>query len=200
METQLQDIIEKIKREGIEGAQQKADQITDEARKEAQSIVKEAEAQAADIRSKAEKDAAREKAASEAAIQQAGRDLVLSLENQIRSMFGKIISSEVSQQMSGDALGKAVASVVESWNSDKGLDVLLPESELTKVEAYLKGKLSKALLKGTEFKASPRVQTGFRISEKGGNAYYDFSAAAVAENLSAFLNDRISDLLRQSNE
>ena len=44
------------------------------------------------------------------------------------------------------------------------------------------------LVAGVEVKAAPDVADGFRVAEKDGQAYYDFSAASVAENLAVFLN------------
>jgi len=45
------------------------------------------------------------------------------------------------------------------------------------------------------------VADGFRVSEKDGHAYYDFSAASIAASLALFLNPVmaaiVADALRQ---
>jgi V/A-type H+-transporting ATPase subunit E len=52
------------------------------------------------------------------------------------------------------------------------------------------------LKKGVELKADRNLASGFRIANKDGSAYYDFSAESAAEMLSAYLNPRLSEILK----
>ena len=65
----------------------------------------------------------------------------------------------------------------------------------------LRQALAARLVAGVEVKAAPDVADGFRVAEKDGRAYYDFSAASVAENLAVFLNPVmagiVTDALKQ---
>ena len=41
---------------------------------------------------------------------------------------------------------------------------------------------------GIEIKAAAELANGFRVAEKDGHAYYDFSAESIAESLALSLN------------
>jgi len=90
--------------------------------------------------------------------------------------------------------------LLEAWAKDgrDELSVLLPEGDLRSLEAYFKDKLGSALKKGVELKPLKNTKSGFRIVEKGGAAYYDFSAAAVADMLGAYLNSRLASAVAEA--
>jgi V/A-type H+-transporting ATPase subunit E len=49
-----------------------------------------------------------------------------------------------------------------------------------------------------ELKFDRSLDAGFRISNKDGSAYYDFSAESVAELFSAYLNPRLAETLKNA--
>jgi len=48
-----------------------------------------------------------------------------------------------------------------------------------------------------ELKSNRKLASGFRISNKEGSVYYDFSSEAVAKQLSAYLNPKLAELLKK---
>jgi len=76
--------------------------------------------------------------------------------------------------------------------------VLLPKPTLDKLEAFFAEKLAAQLKNGLEIKSDHNLSGGFRIAQKDGSAYYDFSAEAVAEMLSAYLNPQLAEILKSS--
>ena len=78
MEVQLQELIDRIKKEGVEAAETEAEAILKSAKEKAEQIISDAQAQADKIllNSKAEND--RMLKSSEDAIRQAGRNLLIS--------------------------------------------------------------------------------------------------------------------------
>jgi len=42
------------------------------------------------------------------------------------------------------------------------------------------------------------VVDGFRVAEKNGQAYYDFSAESIAENLAIFLNPAMARIVAEA--
>ena len=201
MDVQLKELIERIKSEGIENAEQEADRIIQEAQDRAKKIVSDAESEADKIRSKAEEDAARREETGRASLKHAGRDLILSVQKRLQVLFDKIIYQETSEVLKGDLLEKAVAQVVQNWDSDvTDLTVLVSEEELQRVEKGLKKKLSNKLAEGIEIKPLPKSEAGFQVSMKDGSAYYNFTAEGIAELLSQFLNPRLAETLREAAE
>ena len=76
--------------------------------------------------------------------------------------------------------------------------VLLPAKELAVVEASLQAALKAEMAKGLELKADKSLAAGFRIGSKDGAAYYDFSAEAVADLFSAYLNPRTAAIMKEA--
>ena len=52
--------------------------------------------------------------------------------------------------------------------------------------------------KGLVLKVDDSVVSGFRIGVKNGSAFYDYSAEAVAELFCAYLNPKVSALMKEA--
>ncbi|TVR90141.1 MAG: V-type ATP synthase subunit E [Spirochaetaceae bacterium] len=202
MDVQLKEIIEKIKSEGVQNAEARASEIIAEAESKAQEITAAAEKNAAAMKQKAEQEAAKREESGKSALSQAGRDLLIKVEAQLQAQFESIINSSVDAAFTSSTLETAVVEVVKSWSAGKSADlnVLLPEKEYTKIEQGLRSKLAAELKSGLEIKPFRDLESGFRVSEKDGAAYYDFSAAGIAEVLVRFLNPRLAELLKNAAE
>ncbi len=201
MDVQLKELIERIKSEGIENAENEADRIIKESQEAAKKIVADAESEADTIRKKAEEDAAKREETGRASLKQAGRDVILSVEKRLQEIFDRIIYQETSQVLKGNILEEAVMQVVKNWDSDvTDLKVLIAEDELKKIEESLRKKLSTKLAEGVEIKPLPKTEAGFQISMKDGSAYYNFTAEGIAELLSQFLNPRLAEILKEAAE
>jgi len=202
MDAQLQELLESIKKEGIEKAKQESESILDDARKEAAQIVSDADTQAKGIVEKAKSEASRLEATAKDAIRQAGRDLVLSLESQIGKIFDRIVRDTVSSAYDEKVLQDAIVGIVSGFPKAEAekLEVLLSKEDLDRIETSLRGRLGDAIGEGVEIRLAGGLDSGFRLSEKEGQAYYDFSAEGIAEALSAFLNPRLASLIRGESE
>ncbi len=198
MEVQLKELIEKIKKDGVETAEGKALQIVKDAEVKAAEIVAKANSDASQIVAKAKEDAARSEQTGEEALKQAGRDLVLNLQTQITELFNVIIKDEVASAMDEKVLVETIVKLISSWKGDESkIQVLVSEKDLDNVEKNLKAKLADKIKKGFEVKASKKLDAGFLVSEKDGSAYHNFSAEGIAEVLSDYLNPRIAALVNE---
>jgi V/A-type H+-transporting ATPase subunit E len=200
MDIQLQELIDKIKRDGIEAASQEAASVKSQAEGEAKRIVELARKEAEDIVSGAKADAERFEKAGQAALEQASRNLVLAFKAEIEGLLGRIVSRELSASYGDDVLKAVLPDLIKSWAAGKeaSFDVMLPQADLDRLGLYFTGKLSEELGKGVELKPDRGLGAGFRIANKDGSAYYDFSAEAVAELLSAYLNPRLAGILKSA--
>jgi V/A-type H+-transporting ATPase subunit E len=198
MDIQLKELIETIKREGIDSADSRAAEITGEAQSKAKTIIAKAEEDAARILADAKREIARNEQSSKEAITQAGRDLILSLEKRITALFDGVITAQTKEAFQGKGLEDAVAGIVKAWTAKgtAGLEVLLPAGELQKIESSLRAKLGEEFKKGVVLKPVARIDAGFRIGESGGSAHYDFTAEGVAEILSEYLNPKLAEIMK----
>jgi V/A-type H+-transporting ATPase subunit E len=198
MEVQLKELIDKIKSDGVNVAETKAAEIVKDAEAKAQEIEERAKKEAAQIIAKAKEDALRSENSGKDALRQAGRDLVLNLQQKITDLFNVIIKAEVASSMDEKILGEAIAKLIGSWNTDvSDLKILLSKTDFGKAEAGLKTKLAAQISKGLDIKPSDQLDAGFLVSVKDGSAYHNFSAEGIAEVLSEYLNPRLSALLEE---
>jgi V/A-type H+-transporting ATPase subunit E len=198
MDIQLKELIETIKKEGIDSADSKAAEIVLEAEKRGKSIIGKAEEEAARLLAETKREIARNEQSSREAIAQAGRDLILGLQKRITALFDGLVKTEAGQALRGGGLENAVAGLIKAW-AEKGspqLAVLLPEEELRKIESSLLAKLGDELKKGVILKPVPQIDAGFRIAERDGSAYYDFTAEGVAEILAEYLNPKLAEIMK----
>jgi V/A-type H+-transporting ATPase subunit E len=199
MEIQVQELINKIKKDGIESASQEAARLKKEAEAEARQIIETAKKEAAELTAKAKKDAERSEKAGKAALEQASRNLVLVFKSEIQALLDQLVSQQLKGSYDNDVLKAALPEILKAWAA-KGdsLALLLPKTSLDKLESFFKDKLASQLKKGLELKSDNSFSGGFRIAQKDGSAYYDFSAESVAEMLSASLNPQLAEILKTS--
>ena len=201
MDIQLQELIDKIKKDGIANAETEKNRIISDAERKAATIVKEAEAKADAMIKAAKAETERMEKASEDAITQAGRNLIISFRDGINKELQALINAETEKAMDKDLLKKLVPEVVKAWAADpeaEGLSVLLSEDDLKALESGFKTSLKTQLSKGLEIKSDSSLSYGFRIGSKNGEAFYDFSAEEVANLFSAYLNPKTTELMKNA--
>lgn len=200
MDIQLKELIETIKKEGIESADIKAAEIAADAEKKAKSIIGNAEKEASRLLAEAKREIARNEQTSRDAIAQAGRDLILNLRERIRLLFDSVVKNAAGEALKGKGLEDAITALVKAW-TEKGstkLSVLLPEAELKKIEKDLLARLGNELKKGVTLKPIAQIDAGFRIGEKDGAAYYDFTDEGIAEILAEYLNPKLAEIMKNA--
>ena len=120
MPEQIQELIDKIKSEGIQTAEERAQQIENDAQTKAAAIVKAAEENAEDVRNAAQEEVKRTQEATHKALQQASRDMLLSLRQKIEQTLHKIVAEEVNGALSADQLGGILSEVIKKTVQAKG--------------------------------------------------------------------------------
>ncbi len=200
MEIQLQDLIEQIKKDGVEAAEAQASSILDNAKAEADRIIANAKAEAEKMIAKAKEENERTVKASEEAIRQAGRNLLISFRESITKELDSVIGEKVADSYSSKTLSELIVKVVETWSrsSDGDISVLLNEKDSADMTASLLSALKERVKNGVTVKTSDDFDGGFRISVDNGRAYYDYSAEAVTEMLSSYLNPKVSSLMKEA--
>ena len=165
METQLQDIIEKIHDKGVKEAESRAREIIEAAERKALERIEAAKAEAEAIVAQAKQDAGKTRDAGEAALQQASRDLLLAVRTRLTELFTAVQRASVGEALAPERLAEMIAALVTAWseNGSDRLDVLLNESDLKGVEKGLRAALSAKLKEGVELKPVRGVARGFRI-------------------------------------
>lgn len=200
MDVQLKELLEKIKEEGVKPAEVQAATLISDSEKKAQQIIVDAQKKAEAIIAQAKSDALKSEHTGREAMKQAGRDLLLALQNKITVLFDSILHLEVQKSMSGTSLEDIIAGLVKKWaeNQSTDISILLSPADFDKLQKSLMSKLASEMKKGVELKPSAHVEAGFHIAEKNGAAYYNFSAQGIAELLGEYMNVKLSEILKEA--
>ena len=183
MELQIQDLVSKIREEGLETAKAEAESIISEAKKKAESIINGAKAEAQQYKDATEKEIAILKESAEVGAEQAKRDAVLAFKTEIQGEYEKILASDISKQLSGEGLGKLIRAAVA------GEDISQYAAEVAEVSEALKQELAEEIKNGLEIKPTKGVQQGFRLAAKDGSGYFDCSDEGIMEMLMPYFRD-----------
>ena len=201
MEIQLQELIEQIKKDGVEAAEAQAEAILLSAKAEAERIISEAQANADKIMADAKSENAKTVKSGEDAIRQAGRNLLISFRESVAKELKAIVGENVSAVYSSDAFAALIISAVEGWASKPDADditVIMNGKDLAELESVILGQLKAKMLNGVTLRANDNFDGGFRISVNNGAVYYDYSAEAVTDMLSNYLSPRVTALLKEA--
>ena len=199
MPEQIQELISKIKTEGIEEAQKKAKVIEAQAQEQAQRIVAKAKEEANRLMAEANVNIQKSKEAAEKALQQAARDTLLNLRQDIQKTLKRITLENVGKALTPDELSAIIAHLIEKSfdkkSSAKDMRIILSDADCEKLKKGLVSKLQEKLKEEIRLQSSSEVTKGFLISFDGGKSAFDFTDESLTEFLSAYLNPEIAALL-----
>lgn len=201
MEIQLQELIDQIKKDGVDAANDEAKSIIEKAKADAEKIIADAKAEANKILTNAKAENEKMVKSSEDAIQQAGRNLLISFRESVARELKVIIGENVTATYSSDTFVKLIINVVESWANKpdaEDLSLILNSNDLNTIESNLLAALKDKMLQGVTLKANDNFDGGFRIAVNNGDAYYDYSTDAVVDMLSNYLSPKVTELLRKA--
>ena len=201
MEIQLQELIEQIKKDGVDAAEIQASVIVESAKAEAEKIICDAKAEAEKIMADAKNENAKTVKSGEDALRQAGRNLLISFRESIAKEINVIINNSVNSVYSSDELAELIVKAVESWTGKpeaEDISVILNSNDLAELEKAILASLKAKMLNGVTLKSNDNFDGGFRLAVNNGSVYYDYSAEAVTDMLSNYLSPRVTELLKEA--
>ena len=147
MPEQLKNLLDKIHKEGIKAAQEKASQIEAEAQLKADKIVNNAKKQARSIIEDANLNADKLQESAKASIKQAARNLMISVKSEILSLFDKIVKARVADSLSDKQLASILGKIIDKYIAKNAqaadVKVLLKKSDLEKLKGSFITRLKK---------------------------------------------------------
>lgn len=197
MAEQIKELLEKIQREGIKAAEDKAQAILKEAESKAQAMIKEAQKEAQLIALAAEDRAAKLEESGRASLKQAGRDVLLSLKAEINGMLGRLVTERVRQALSAEELSQILGRLIkEAGTQDRPeIVVTMSKEDSDKLEKGFLAELRSNARKGIKLAASDSMRGGFTISFDSGKSLFDFTDKALAEYIMSLLSPKLAEVL-----
>ncbi len=186
---ELQSILEKINREGVEKAEAEAKRIVDAAKAEADAIVRDAAASAAKAKADADREAADAKKRGEETLRQAARDVVIGIGDAVTALLENLLARDVDKALADDAT--ATALVADAIKDLAGPGEIAAGERLA---AVLRAQL--AAKDGFTVVTDEATGTGFSVRLDGGRVEHAFTGAVIAEELAKRLRPELAKLLR----
>ncbi len=201
--TGVQDLISRLRDDGVRAGQEKADQVLRDARKQAAEIVSQAKAEAEDMLAKARNEIETEKASAIESLKVAIRDTELKMEAELKATFAAHVKRLVSVEMRDvEFLKQIILAIAGMAAGDKAcgeqpVTILLPENlfRSDKRETRLTdagrenfrrlvlGISGDMLREGVDLKPSESIGGGIRIQLVGEDLEIDLSDKAISELL-----------------
>lgn len=189
MAEELQSLIEKINRDGVEKAAAEAERIVSAAKNQAAAIVKSAKEEAAAYAVAAEADAKASAERAKETLRQAARDAVISVEASVTRLLEKVLLSDVDAALSDPALAAAVAG-----DAIRDVTVRGEISAAPKIVAALRAQL--AAKTNLTVVTDENRSSGFSVKLDSGRVEHDFTGATVAAELAKRLRSDLAALLK----
>lgn len=184
----LQGLLEKINRDGVEKAEAEARKIVEEARAKADAIVKDALAKADQSKADTEKSSAAYAERAAETIRQAARDITIGIKDSITALLENLLAKDIDRAL-GDE--KTAVSIVADAIKD-----LTGPGEIrcgAKLAATLKSQV--ADLKSFTLTTDESLGTGFTVKTDGGRVEHDFTAGTISAELAKRLRPDLAKLV-----
>jgi vacuolar-type H+-ATPase subunit E/Vma4 len=195
MDVKLDSLIEKIRKEGIEEAENRAEQIVKEANQKAAGIIEDAGKEALKVINEGQSKVDQFRATAEADLKQSVRNAELLLKERFNRLFDAVFKREVGEKLTPDLMKEMILKIVETWAKDSEKEVILGDADKKQLEALLFNGIKTDLKKGITLKVGADITSGFRIGLKGTDVYYDFSDGAISDLLKSLVNPNLKSIL-----
>ncbi len=196
MAEDLQNLIERIQKEAVNKADEKSAAIIAKANEEASRILESAKAEAAAVLEKADKDSAAYAERSERAIQQAARDVLISVGRRIEKMISEILSREVEKNLSENTIKDMLLLLAKNYSTDT--ELVFSEADKAKLSSFAVGEFSKALGKGVKVESDSGIKFGFRVKVNNGKVSHEFTSDEIAASLASVVRPELAKIVSEA--
>ena len=185
----LQGLLEKINRDGVEKANAEVVRIVGDAKAKADALVKAAESAAAQTKAAAEKAAADYQARAAETVKQAARDVVLGVRESVTRLLEGLLAKDVEAALADDAV--AIGLVAAAIRDLTGPGEVVAGAKLA---AALKAQA--AALKDFTLVTDEALGTGFSVRLDGGRVEHAYTGEVIAAELAKRLRPDLAALLK----
>lgn len=202
MQNKLQELTEKLYKEGLSKGQTEAEEILAKAKAEAKQIVDEAKQQAESIINNANKSAAETTKNADAEIAMASRQVIARVKQSVEELITAKAITTATTAATGDTqfVQSLIKTAVESFKIDNqnanDLTVLLPESMQAEFDQFIHNAAIKQLNDGKlEFAFSKRIKSGFQVAATDNGYYISFTEQDFLNLFGEYMRPKMQQLL-----
>ena len=191
----IQELTEKILREGVEKGQAEAGRIIADAKAQAEKILQEARQQAQDITAQAQKKAAETDANTRNELKMYTAQALNALKSEVTNVLtdGVVKESVANLTNSTDFLGQFAVALAENWNESE--PPVISTSEADKLKAYFAAKAKSMLDKGLTINKVNGKDTLLTIAPADGSYKVNFGQQEFETYFKNFLRPQLVEML-----
>jgi V/A-type H+-transporting ATPase subunit E len=195
MDTKIQELTDKIYREGVEKGNEEAGRIISDANQQKLTIVNEAEAEAKRIVSAAEKQAAELEKNTKAELKLYAAQALEVLKSEVTNLItGEIVSSNVKAvAQDKDFIQKVILAIAKEWAKNETLTLQTPEAEA--LTAYFGANAKDLLNRGVKIEKIGGKPASFTIVPADGSYKVTFGEDEFVSFFKDFLRPQLVELL-----
>ncbi|RKX77577.1 MAG: hypothetical protein DRP60_06335 [Spirochaetes bacterium] len=195
MDDKLQELTDRLYKDGVEKARKEAQAILADAQTQKEEIIRKAEQDAAAILEKGRKESDDLRARTGSELAMAARQAEVALKQRIVNIFSDNILDEGVQSAlnNENLLNDLIVATMSAWASDGNIpDISLVLSEEKKgvFSEGLKSALKKQISDGLNIEFNSRMKSGFRIESKNGSYAMSFTDKDFQEFFRSFIKDK----------
>ena len=191
----IQELTEKIYREGVEKGQAEADRIIGEAKQTAEQIIAEAREQAMAIEAQAQKKAGELDANTKSELKLYTSQALNALKSEIANVLTDKVSKDAAANLAADKnfLGQFAVTLAGKWAENEA--VVLSSSEAESLKSYFAAQAKELLDKGVTINKVNGKDTLLTISPADGSYKVNFGKEEFEAYFKNFLRPQLIDML-----
>jgi len=211
----VQDLVDKLRQEGVAAGQAQAEQLVAEARVKAMEILDEAKAQSEQIQARARTQAAEFEESGKEALRLASRDVILRVReacyDEFQNRLRRFVRHRLSDQKLLEQMILELAAKARPADSVREMRLLLPNThiseedlakEVAEVEpgslaAFVLGLTANILREGLHFAVSDDPETGVRIQIVEDDVQLELTERTITSVLMQYLAPRYQAVMKK---
>ncbi len=199
MQNKLQELTDKLYKEGLSKGKQEGEEILAKAKDQAEEIIGKAKAEAEAIIAAAQKEAEDLRTKVTGDLKMAAGQSVAATRQDIETLIlTKMTEGEVNSALtSADFVKQVILAVVKGFNAQDAadLELVLPESLKKELEPFVAKELATVLNGGVQASFSKKISGGFNIGPKDGGYFISFTDETFKALIAEYLRPATKKLL-----
>ena len=199
MQNKLQELTDKLYKEGLSKGKQEGEELLAKAKVQADEIVAKAKAEAEAILAAANKEAEDLKTKVQGDLKMAASQSIAATKQDIETLVvAKMTETEVKKALtSAEFVKEVILAVAKGFNTEEptDLELVLPESLKAELEPFVKNEMTKVLNAGVQASFTKKVAGGFTIGPKDGGYFISFTEETFNALISEYLRPATKKIL-----
>jgi len=195
MDTKIQELTEKIYKEGVEKGQDEANRIITEAREEEKTVIREAENKAKQILADAEKQAGELKRHTEAELRLFASQAIEALKSEVANLITDRIVTDNVKGATTDVgfMQKVILEITKEWAKNEAVTVQTADAQ--SLTSYFEANAKELLQKGVKIEQVNGKKSSFTLAPADGAYKISFGEEEFIAYFKEFLRPQLIEKL-----